>query len=376
MIRLTTPDIDDTDVAAVAGVLRTGHLVQAAHVQSFERRVAAAAAVDHAVAVSSGTAALHVVLEALGIGRGSRVAVSAYSWPATANAVALTGAEVAFVDVDAATGNINPEHLDAVLGQQPTAVVLVVHAFGRMADMPMIQAAGQAHGAAVVEDAACALGASQDGRPAGAWGAAGCFSFHPRKAVTTGEGGMIVTDDALLARTARVLRNHGLSPDAGEPVFERPGFNYRMTEFQAALGECQMAKLSRIVAQRRQAAARYDELLAGSEVVAPPAVATADEHVHQSYVVRLPNDVVAQRAGILAGLRQAGVEATIGTHHQPLTQYYASRYGYRRGDFPGTDEIAARSVTIPLSPFIKPHEQEEVVSTLERVITQHRLGRA
>jgi dTDP-4-amino-4,6-dideoxygalactose transaminase len=247
VIRLSTPVVEDDDLDAVRQVLETGYLVQGRNVEEFEAAVASVVGTQHAVAVSSGTAALHVALLALGVGPGDRVATTAYSWIATANVIELCGAEPVFVDIDKATFNMDPAELARV---GDVKAVLPVHAFGLMADMEAIGS----YGLPVVEDAACALGATWAGRPAGSWGRAGCFSFHPRKAVTTGEGGMVVTDDGSVAAVARELRNHGQA----DGQFVRPGFNYRMTDFQGALGVTQMAKLERVVTARRAAAARSD----------------------------------------------------------------------------------------------------------------------
>lgn len=363
MIRLAVPSIEEDDLAAVHAVLESGFLVQGARVAEFERAVAGRAGCTEAVAVANCTAALHLALLALDVGPGDRVAVSTYSWPATGNVIALCGAEPVFVDVDPATYNLDPEALRGALAEGPVRAVLAVHAFGGMADMPRVLEIAREHGVPLLEDAACALGASLEGRPAGGWGAAGCFSFHPRKAVTTGEGGVVTTDDAAIARRVRVLRNHGLDPDAPAPDFVAPGYNVRMTEFQAALGVTQMAKLDRVVAARRAGAARYDRLLAGTGVEIPAALAP-EAHVYQSYVPLLPREAAPRRAEIIAALRERGVETTIGTYHMPLTRYFRERGGHAPGDFPVTDDVAARALSLPLFEALTAEAQETVVREL------------
>jgi len=365
MIRLAVPSIDEADLAAVRRVLESGYLVQGPHVAEFERRVAAEVGTAHAVAVANGTAALHLALLALGVGAGDRVAVATYSWPATANVIALCGAEPVFVEVEPCTGNMDPARLAEALARGPVKAVLPVHAFGGAADMPRIVEVARSAGAAVVEDAACALGTEVGGRRAGAWGELGCFSFHPRKAITTGEGGMVTTDDAALARTLRMLRNHGQDPDAGAPDFVVPGYNLRMTEFQAALGSAQMAKLDRLVESRRAQAARYDRLLAGSPVT-PPGSLPGSRHVYQSYAALLPAAAAPRRAAIIAGLKEQGIETTLGTYHMPLITYFRTRYGFAPGDFPVTDDVAARAISLPLYEALAPADQERVVDALVR----------
>jgi len=365
VIRIAAPDITDSDLEAVARVLRSGQLVQGVRVAEFERELGPMTGTSHVVAVANCTAALHLTLVALGVGPGDTVAVPTYSWPATANSIVLAGATPLFIDIDPATFNMDPGALNEALSHKQPRVVLVVHAFGGMADMPRIIGVAGSAGAVVVEDAACALGARLEGRNAGAWGKAACFSFHPRKAVTTGEGGAISTDDQSLARCLRALRNHGQDPNAATPDFIMPGYNLRMTEFQAALGTGQLRRWPQIIASRRDAADRYDRLLASTPCRVPLAL-ERESHTYQSYVVLLPEDAVQHRPAIIAGMREAGIEVTIGTHHVPLTTYYRAKYGYERGAFPVTDSIAARALALPLHSKLSVDDQERVVRELVR----------
>lgn len=375
MIRLTIPPLADDDFQAVRQALASGQLVQGARVAAFEQAVSRLAGVDHAVAVSSCTAALHAGLLALGVGPGDLVVTTAYSWVATANVVELCGAVPVFVDVCPDTFNLDAGCLRAtlkrLLGTEATGrrvrAVLPVHTFGQLADMPaLVEVAGH-YGVPVIEDAACALGATLHGRPAGGWGVMGCFSFHPRKAVTTGEGGVVTTRDAVLARRLRALRNHGLDPEAASPDFILPGLNYRLTEFQAALGLTQLAKLDRLTATRRRLAAQYDALLQHTPVQPPRCLAGA-RHVYQSYVVLLPEEAVPRRGEIIRALREYGIETTIGTWHMPLTSYFRSRYGYRPGDFPAADAVFARSLTLPLHDRLTEADQARVVHALTGLV--------
>lgn len=365
MIRLMVPDIAPEDEAAVLAVLRGGMLVQGEQVRAFETELAQAVGTKHAVVVSNCTAALQLTLLALDIKPGDKVAVAAYSWPATANVVELCGAIPVFVDVDPQTGCMAPEALEDVLKRHAgIRAVLPVHALGRIAEMDRLVALANAHDEIpVLEDAACALGASWQGRNAGAWGKAACFSFHPRKALTTGEGGAITTDDDALARQLRVLRNHGQDPEASGPDFIAPGFNQRMTEFQAALGRSQLSRFEALLAKRRALAERYDALLSPHGIITPLAPPRG-AHAYQSYAVQLAGFSAVERDRVVAGLRARGVEATIGTYHLPLVRFYRETYGYAPGMFPGADSIAAQSLTLPLHAGLSEADQARVVDAL------------
>lgn len=412
MIRLTIPAIDEECLEAVREVLETGFLVQGKRVAAFESAIAEYVGCENAVAVNSGTSALHLSLLALGICDGDRVIVPAYSYPATANAVVLCGADPVFVDIEPDTFNMDPAALEATLEKlaagadpvvqglhpddpqldvqppgQPAEAILPVHTFGQMADMERIGDLAARYDVPVIEDAACALGATWadqpaageppagdnqqasgtqqavGGRQAGTWGIGGCFSFHPRKAITTGEGGMVVTGDAVLADLLRELRNHGQDPNATLPDFIAPGFNCRMTEFQAALGAVQLARMGDMIEARRQRAAVYEGLLEPTGVQ-PQATPPGSESVYQSFVVLLPVDDAAARDAVIAHLRKNEIEATIGTYHIPMTTYYRRQFAFEPGDFPVADEVFARSLTLPLHDKLTREEQEMVVRTL------------
>jgi perosamine synthetase len=292
VIRLTIPSIDEDDLRAVREALATGYLIQGARVSAFEATVAKLVRARYGVAVSNCTCALHLGLSSLDVKPGDICILPAYSWVATANAVQLCGARPEFVDIEPRTFNIDvnrvADTLARLMKDKTTAgkvrAVLPVHTFGQMAAMPEISRLCKEWNLAVIEDAACALGATFASKHPGENSLMACFSFHPRKAITTGEGGMITTNNDKIARKLRALRNHGADPESMEPDFVLPGHNYRMTEFQAALGSSQMNKLDRIISARRQAAARYDVLLEGTELE-KPMVLPESKHVFQSYVV-------------------------------------------------------------------------------------------
>ncbi len=329
LIRLGSPSVGAEEADAISQVLLTGFLVQGERVRTFEGQIADAAGSSDAIVVSSGTAALHLALLALGVSPGDSVAVPTYSWPATANAVGLCGAQPLFVDIDQNTFNMDPEHLaDALRPLGRVKAIMPVHAFGGMADMPAILDLATRHDAYVIEDAACALGARLRGRPAGTWGTLGCFSFHPRKVITTGEGGAVTTSVPELARRLRTLRNHGIDPLSATPEFVAAGFNYRLTEFQAAMGVVQMKRLSELVGHRRRAAEEYDRLLEGT-VLRKPLALEPSAHIYQAYVVLLPPAAADRQPQIISGLRSRSIEAGIGTYHVPLTRFWAKQGGIR-----------------------------------------------
>jgi len=369
MIRLTIPSIDDDDLEAVRETLLSGQLVQGHNVAAFERAVAEYVGVAHAVAVSNCTSALFLALCALDVRTGDKIAVTAYSWPATANVIVLCGAEPVFVDIDAATFNMDAGLLDDALKTQSIKAILPVHAFGAMADMRSISEVASRHRVPIIEDAACALGAQLEGRHAGTWSKAGCFSFHPRKAVTTGEGGVVTTNDAAFAARIRALRNHGQDPQSPAPDFIMAGHNMRLTEFQGALGRTQMAKLERIIGRRTLLASNYVRLLEPHDL-AVQGRPQSSRHVYQSFVTLLPRELRHQQRYVIGCLARAGVESTIGTYHVPLTRFYRERFGHRPGDFPVCDEIAARALSLPLHEALTEDAQGTVVSALLSAIQE------
>lgn len=370
MIKLASPSIDDDDILAVNNVLKSGYLVQGKNVSQFEERVSEFVGSDFAVAVSNCTAALHITLKALNVSPGDKVIVPTYSWIATANVVELCGAVPVFIDVNLNTFNMDPGQLEDKLKDysaqgmvEKVKAIIPVHAFGRIAEIHDIFSVARKNEIPVIEDAACALGAQSDGKHAGTWGVAGCFSFHPRKAVTTGEGGVIVTNNSELVRTMRTLRNHGQDPDSFSPDFILPGFNYRMTDFQAALGLTQMKKIDKLISCRTLLAGHYSKLLEKTPILTP-LVENENQHVFQSYVILLPARCELKNTDIIRKLRIKGVEASIGTYHMPMTTYFRGRYSYMEGDFPVTDDLFNRALSLPLNYELTHDQQEEIVAKL------------
>jgi len=371
MIRLAIPTIEEDDCKVVAEVLRTGNLVQGERVAALERSIAEYVGVPHAVAVSNCTAALHLCLLALDIKAGDAVAVTAYSWISTANVIELCGAKPIFIDIEPDTFAMDSSDLERVLARESSIkAILPVHPFGQVADMDAINQQAIVRKIPVIEDAACALGSTYRGQRAGSMGRAGCFSFHPRKAITTGEGGSITTRDEDFANRVRALRNHGMDPTSTTVDFIMPGLNYRLTEFQAALGMTQLAKFDRLLEGRRLRASRYDALLAGTSVQTSARKQDRDSS-YQSYVVLLPRHISGLRSQLIISMREVGIEVSIGTYHMPLTTFFSSKYGYLPGHFPVTDDVFARALALPLYEGLSVADQERVTEVLLAWVAHH-----
>ena len=358
-IPITRPSIDDAEIDAVTAVLRSGMLVQGEQVAEFERTIASTAGTDFAVAVSNCTVALEVALRGMGIGHDVHVIVTPYSWVATVNAIEIVGARPLFVDIDPDTFNLSATGLATALERHRVAAVLPVHTFGNLAGIESVIDVATAAGVPVLEDAACAIGAKSERGSAGGIGVAGCFSFHPRKIVTTGEGGAITTNNAELAEFARTYRNHGQSGGA----FAAIGSNLRMTDFQAAMGRAQMAKLDWMVSERARLADYYDTVLSTLGCV-PQRRAVGS--VVQSYVMLAPQGRTG--AAVVDALRERDIEATVGTIAIPFTRFHGERYALTQLDLPVVSDVNDRAVTLPLFPGMSTEQQDTVVSALHEVI--------
>ena len=370
-IPLTRPYTTEDEERAAAQVIRSGWLVQGPRVAEFERAVADYVGARHAVATSSCTTALHLALLALGIGPGDEVIVPSLSFIATANAVVYTGATPVFVDVDPHTFNLDPALIEAAIGPH-TRAVMPVHQIGLAADMAPILEIAARHDLEVLEDAAPALGATYRGQRVGTISRLTCFSFHPRKSVTTGEGGVITTQDDALAEKMRVLRTHGMSVpaevrhQAKHAIVERYlelGYNYRMTDIQAAIGVEQMKKLDGLIARRRELAARYTQLLSQIEGLVPPFEPQYGWHTYQSYMVLLEGPW--PREEVMQSLLDRGIATRRGIMAIHLEPYYRTRYPDLR--LPVTEHVTSRGLILPLYPQMTEAEQDYVVAALRDV---------
>ena len=369
MIRLAVPPIAESDVQAVAEVLRSGMLVQGKQVAAFERAVGEYVGAPQVVATTSGTAALHLALLALGVDQGDAVFVPAFTFPATANVVEQVGARPVLVDVDPGTYCMTPEALEKALqewdGTEQPRAVIPVHQFGAPCDAVGICMIADRTGLWVVEDAACALGTRVGTSHAGTIGRVGCFSWHPRKAITTGEGGAVVTADDGLAGRLRTLRNHGIERQSdGSVDFVVPGLNYRMTDIQAALGRGQLSRFDAILAVRKRLAEEYLRRLAGVPGLDLPAPVPG--HAWQTFMVVFP--AWTDRREIIGKLRERGVEANLGAQALHLLRFYREAYGYGRDDFPVSAKLCERGLALPLHGEMTERHVKTVCDALQEVL--------
>jgi perosamine synthetase len=350
--------VDDDDIAAVVAVLKGDWLTQGPQVEQFESALAERTGAGHVVAFSSGTAALHAVGIATGLGPGDVVATSGLSFVASANCARYAGATARFLDIDPTTLNLDVSRLPA-----GAAGVVAVHYAGLPVDLSTLSYRPRV----VIEDAAHALGASTPDGPVGncARSDACVFSFHPVKAITTGEGGAVSTNDGDLAERLRRLRNHGIErrPDEGGWCYEVTGlgFNYRITDFQAALGLSQLAKLDRFIARRRALAERYRSLLAGLPVELPPEAPDGFSHAWHLFAVRVPD-----RRRVYDGLIAAGVGVQV--HYVPIYRHPVFAAGVDRRDFPETEKAYEALLSLPLFPDLTEPEQDTVVERLAALL--------
>jgi len=369
VIPVIRPWLGEEEAAAAAAAVASGWIAQGPRVAQFEEAFAAAIGTDHAVAVSSCTAALHLAMVAAGVGPGDEVIVPSLSFIATANAVRYVGARPVFADVELDTQNLTAETVEAQLTGRTRAVIVVDQA-GVPADIDAIQALCEPRGIRLVQDSACAAGSVYRGRPVGAGAWLATFSFHPRKLLTTGEGGMIVTSDAALAARLRRLREHGMDVSAADrhrssqPVIEHyteVGFNFRMTDIQAAVGLVQLGRLSAIIARRRELAQRYTRLLsglAGVQTIRDPDYGSTN---FQSFWILLPEDAAVTRDDLLRLLAESGVSARRGIMAAHLEPAY---HGFSTGPLPVTERLTAHTLILPLFHEMTGAEQDLVVSVL------------
>ena len=388
-VPIARTSLTEEEVQSVLEPLRSGWLVQGPKVREFEEKWSAFTGAEHSIAVTSCTTALHLSLAALGFGSGDEAIVPAFTWISTANVVEHLGGTVVFCDIDLNTFNIDPAQIEKKITSK-TKVILPVHLFGLAADMDAINAIAKRHSLWVVEDAACGFGSHLSGQHVGTQGDTGCFSFHPRKAITTGEGGMITTQSEELAEKLRRLRDHGAAmTDLQRHLGARPylladhpdaGYNQRMTDIQAALGSAQMDRAAEIVAERQRLAARYDQAFADLEWLQTPTKPEAYMHGYQSYPCLFQPErakaaasktdtaeiaaINEARNAYMENLQQQGISTRPATHAVHMLSFYREKYGLAPTDFLSALTANDCSISLPLFHGMSRAEQDFVIETV------------
>lgn len=321
-IPLGSPDLQPQDVEAAVEVMRSGMLVQGEQVKAFEDTIAAYLGVKQAICASNGTATLHMALVALGIGPGDEVIIPALSYIATANVVELVGATPIFVDVDPDTFNIKAHDIEGAINSR-TKAIMPVHEFGLAAEISLIREISRKYGLFLIEDAACALGAKEGSHFVGSFGHFGSFSLHPRKTISSGEGGILTTNDDDLAETIRILRNHGIVYKDGKMSFVAAGFNYRLTDFQAALVNSQFLRFDEILKKKQQLAEIYYQEIKDA-LIKLPNIPAGKNHTWQSFHVVLDDSI--DRDVFITKMKERGIGTNYGAQCIPYQEYYKKKY--------------------------------------------------
>jgi dTDP-4-amino-4,6-dideoxygalactose transaminase len=388
---IAKPYFNDCEKQHILKPLETGWVVQGPFVAQFEKLFADFVGAKYAIATTSCTTALHLSLVALGISHGDKVVVPSFTFVASANAVKYTGAEVVFCDIQLNTFNMDVDSLENLIEQDSRIrAIMPVNLFGLCADLPRISEIARKFGLIVIEDSACGFGAYIFDKHSGTFGNAGCFSFHPRKVITTGEGGMMITNDDALAEKVRILRDHGASKSDLDrhvkpwgfllPEYNLLGYNYRMTDIQGAIGVCQLQKASEILEKRCRLALLYTEMLSGCEFLLPPSFPEGYKHAYQSYVCLFTdgedlsklnynrvNQIHLKRNEFMSRLEALGISTRQGTHAVHTLGYYRNQYGLKEWDFPNSYIADRLSIALPLYYEMTEDDVEYVVSTLKKV---------
>lgn len=372
-IEIAKPSLGDDEWNALRGPLQSGWLTQGPKVAEFETKFAALHDVPHAIATTSCTTALHLALVAMGVAPGDEVIVPAFTWVSSANVVLYCGATPVFCDVDPATNNLKIEDVAALVTPR-TKAVIAVHLFGLCVDMDRLRAALPDH-VMILEDAACAAGATYKGRAAGGLGDMAAFSFHPRKTITTGEGGMLSTRNDAMAETARTLRNHGASISEEQrhagpqpyilPEFDVLGFNYRMTDLQGAVGCVQIDKLDGFITERAEWASYYREHLGALAWQTMPQEPAGGRHAWQAFVTCVdPDSAPRSRNDIMLYLQDLNISTRPGTHAVHMLGYYRDTYNIKTDDFPGAAYLDANTMALPLGNHMSKQDYDRVIAAI------------
>jgi len=367
-IHLSRPDISEADIEAVCRVLRGPDLSLGPKLGEFERAFERYTGRKHAVAVNSGTSGLFLCMLAGGIGPGDEVITTPFTFIASANCIMMAGAEPVFVDIDPESLNIDASAVEKKIGPK-TKAILPVEVFGNPSGMDKICETAARHGLTVIEDCCEALGTELDGKKAGTFGKMGVFAFYPNKQITTGEGGMIVTDDQDLAETCVSLRNQGRASGAGWLAHERLGYNFRLSDINCALGIAQLSRIEAIKARRRRVAQWYRRILAGDERLIVPAEPEGCSMSWFVFVVRLAEGYGAeQRDEVLRRMRDSGIQVSNYFPPVHLQPFMVERFGYKPGDFPVTESVSRRTVALPFYNDLSRQQVETVCRRLGQIL--------
>lgn len=376
VIQIAVPTTGDEEWQALREPLNSGWITQGPKVTAFENRFAEIHGASHALAVTSCTTGLHLILAGLGIGPGDEVIVPAFTWVSTANVILYCGATPVFVDVEADTHNISVSEVAKAVTSK-TKAVMAVHLFGLCADIDGLRSVLPAH-VKIIEDAACAAGASYKGQMAGTLGDAAAFSFHPRKSITTGEGGMVTTNDSALGEVMNKLRNHGAEISEEQrhhgprpyilPEFNFLGYNYRMTDLQGAVGVVQIEKLQTLIAERQKWARYYVQALEEIDWLSMPVGAGETHHALQAFVTRIhPDKAPMSRNDIMDKLMSLGIATRPGTHAVHMLGYYQQSFGFHEDDFPNAKLSDTQSMAIPLHNKMNQEDFDHVIAAIRSI---------
>ena len=362
MIRLAKPNISEEAISVVGDILRSGNLVQGRYVSEFENKLAEYLQVKNAVVVSSATAALHLSLVALGIKKGDEVIIPSFTFLATANVVELVGAKPVFVDISLEDFCIDTTKIEAAITDK-TVAIMPVHEFGQSAKMDDILSICKKYDLKLIEDAACALGTAFDNKKVGSFGELGCFSFHPRKAITTGEGGAVTTNDDVLAKKIRAIRNHGMELEHGKIEFNYVGFNYRMTDFQAALGVFQLENFDEQIAVREKLAKTYEELLRDIDWITTPKPFEDRRMTYQTYHILVGDHI--DRDKVIQHLNKNDIQANFGAQAVNVQKYFAKKYNIEKEKLPNAYKSYTKGIALPIGDFLNYKDIEVICETLK-----------
>lgn len=361
-IRLVKPDIPEEALHRVSEVIKSGHLVQGEYVKKFELALQDYLGTQNAIVVSSGTAALHLSLMALDLQSGDEVIVPAFTFPATANVVEVVGGKPVLVDITLDDFCIDTTQIEKAITNR-TKAIMPVHEFGQPAEMDGIIAIAKKYRLEVIEDAACALGAEFNHKKVGTFGRLGCFSLHPRKMITTGEGGVVVTDDDILAERVRSLRNHGLSSSGNGFDLIYAGLNYRMTDVQAALGLSQLGAIDTFAQAREQVAQMYQERFAGINWIKTPLCFEKRKSIYQTYHLLLDEDI--KRDALVASLKQEEIETNYGAYALNCLTYYQRKYGYTGKELQNAVRAYRQGLALPIGAHVNKEDIPYIVGALK-----------